>query len=277
MNKAQQEIVDKIIEQIEAGVCPWRKPWITGGIVSHCTGKVYSALNRMLLKNAGEYITFHQVSAEGGRIKKGEKGQQVFFGSFINKTKDGEPVLDSDGNPDRYYCLKRFYVWSVEQTEGIERKYPEEAKNNIAPNEAAREIIKKYLERSGVKAVTSDQDKSFFSPSEFKVSVPPMGRFQSTAGFYSTLFHELVHSTGAAMSRDLGDGFGTKSYSREELVAEIGSSMLMAKCGMLESIPNSAAYLSGWASALKEDKTISITYAASKADKAVNYILTGEK
>ena len=97
--------------------------------------------------------------------------------------------------------------------------------------------------------------------------------------YYSTLFHEMVHSTGTK-SRCNRDGivdmnyFGSHEYSKEELVAEIGSAILCAKVGLTSErvMENTSAYCKSWAKKLKSEPKW-IVWAGGQAEKAVNYIL----
>ena len=84
------EITNRMIAEMEQGIIPWRKPWMAAGAaISHTTGKPYSLLNQMLLGRAGEWLTFKQVNAEGGYVRKGEKAHMVVFWKWI-ETKDEE-------------------------------------------------------------------------------------------------------------------------------------------------------------------------------------------
>jgi len=99
----------------------------------------------------------------------------------------------------------------------------------------------------------------------------------STAEYYSTVFHELTHSTGhpTRLNRlTRSSFFGTEDYSKEELVAEIGASALVNHAGLetSRSLRNSVAYIQNWLSVLKNDKRF-IVSASGKAEKAVNLIL----
>ena len=79
-------VTDRIIAQMEQGVCPWSKPWVASGrAISHATGKPYSLLNQMLLGRPGEYLTFKQCQATGGRVKNGEKAHMVVFWKWIEQ------------------------------------------------------------------------------------------------------------------------------------------------------------------------------------------------
>ena len=107
--------------------------------------------------------------------------------------------------------------------------------------------------------------------------MPLLLQFREMAEFYSTAFHEGVHSSGhpSRLNR-LTDtaAFGGDEYSKEELVAELGSAFLMSFCGIEtpSSFQNNAAYIAGWLKALKDDKRLLIS-AAGKAEQAVRYIL----
>lgn len=145
---------------------------------------------------------------------------------------------------------------------------------------AAEAIIAEYVKREGVTLEHHEGDAAFYQPAADRIVVSLMKQFTETAEYYSTTFHEMVHSTGhmKRLARlDATANFGGEEYSKEELVAEIGSAALVNHAGLEtdKSFRNSAAYVQNWLQALKNDKRF-IVSAASKADKAVNYILTGQ-
>ena len=99
--------------------------------------------------------------------------------------------------------------------------------------------------------------------------------------YYNVAFHESVHSTmkenrcnRAEDRKEKLVAFGSNEYSKEELVAEIGSASLMNIIGIetSKSFRNSTAYIQNWLSVLKNDVRF-IVLASSKAEKAVSYIL----
>ena len=110
--------------------------------------------------------------------------------------------------------------------------------------------------------------------------MPEINQYSDVAEFYSTLFHESVHSTGhhTRLNRitDVAR-YGSESYSKEELIAELGASYLVNTAGIEtdSSFRNSAAYVNGWLAALKNDKRF-IVSAAGQAEKAVRLILAEE-
>lgn len=267
-------ITDRIIAQMDQGIIPWQKPWISSGkAISHATGKPYSLLNQMLLGRPGEYITFRQCQEAGGKVKKGEKSSLVCFWKWIEQ-EEGET-----GETKEVPFLRYYNVFHIDQCEGITAKHTQE---NTFPGgastvENAQNIIYDYLGRTGVKLLHQEGDRAFYRPSTDEIILPIRKQFVSTAEYYSTVFHELAHSTGhpSRLNRlDKVVAFGSDVYSKEELVAEIGAAALVNHCGLESptSFSNNAAYIQNWLSVLKGDKRF-IVSAAGKAEKAVNLIL----
>lgn len=265
-------VTDRIIAQLDQGIIPWQKPWIASNqAVSHTTGKPYSLLNQMLLGKPGEYLTFSQCQKEGGKVKKGAKSQIVVFWKWI-ETEDEETHEKKEVPFLRYYN-----VFHVDQCEGIAAKHATPIQANIKPDEEAERIISSYLTISGVTLCHQEGDRAFYSPSSDTVTTPLLKQFSDVAEYYSTAFHELTHSTGhiSRLNRlEKTAFFGSESYSKEELIAEIGSAALVNHCGLetASSICNSAAYIQSWLKVLRSDKRF-IVSASGKAEKAVDLIL----
>ena len=267
-------VTDRIIDQMEQGVIPWQKPWISNGkAVSHATGKPYSLLNQLMLGRPGEYLTFKQCQAAGGKVKKGAKSSMVVFWKWIEQE-------DEETHEKKEVPFLRYYnVFHIDQCEGIAAKHTTEAAfpDGAEVLETAQEIVYDYLSRTGVKLSHTEGDQAFYRPSSDEVVLPIRKQFVSTAEYYSTVFHELTHSTGhsSRLNRLARPSFfGTEDYSKEELVAEIGAATLVNHVGLETSgsIRNSAAYIQNWLKVLKDDKRF-IVSAAGRAEKAVNLIL----
>lgn len=277
MKKDVYEMVtDRIIEQLEKGYIPWQKPWtgVHDGAYNRISNKPYSLLNQMLLSKTGEYASFKQWTDLGGHIRKGEKAEIVTFWKLQpieEENEDGEKVI-------KQIPLLRYYnVFHISQVEGVEPKSIE--LNELQPIEEAEKIKTEYMQREHIKILEKVTDKAFYSPSLDYIQVPCKEQYQNIEEFYSTLFHEMVHSTGYKTRLDRLEAsniahFGTESYSKEELVAEIGSSTLVNKLGIesSKSFKNSTAYIQSWLRALRNDKKL-IVSASSRAEKAVKYIL----
>lgn len=280
------EVTDRIISEMEKGIIPWERPW-TGtldGAISHSTGKPYSLINQFLLGKPGEWLTWKQIQDEGGKVKKGSKARMVVFWKILNKeqTKDGAPVLGDDGKPKaKLVPVLRYYnVFHIDDCEGIEPKVKEGEMHAGEPIEAAEKTLNDYVAREGIKLILEKGNRAFYRPADDEIHLPLFEQFEKAAEFYSTAFHEATHSTGhpkrlARIKTGLdAASFGDESYSKEELVAEIGACSIMHRLGIEteSNFRNSAGYLQSWIKALKNDKHLLIS-AASKAEKAVEMIM----
>ncbi len=267
-----QTITDRMIAEMEQGIIPWKKPWMASGLaVSHTTGKPYSLLNQMLLGRAGEYLTFNQVRAEGGCVRKGEKASMVVFWKFLEKEDE------ETGETTQIPFLRYYSVFHIDQCDGISAKHIPQNANPATPDETAERIIAEYVQREGVTLEHREGNAAYYQPASDRIVLPLMKQFTETAEYYSTAFHEMVHSTGHMKRLARLDGtahFGSEDYSKEELTAEIGSAALVNHAGLETpgSFHNSAAYIQNWLSVLKDDKRFIIS-AAGKAEKAVTFIL----
>ena len=267
-----QAITDRIISEMEKGTIPWLKPWISSGAaISHSSGKPYSLLNQMLLGRPGEYLTFKQVQEEGGKVKKGERASMVVFWKWIEEK-------DPETEEVKQIPFLRYYnVFHIDQCEGLTAKHTESLPEAAEPDAAAEAIIAAYCSKSGVQLNHQEGDRAYYTPSTDSITLPARQQFKETAEYYSTVFHELTHSTGHKSRLDRLSkiaAFGSEEYSKEELVAEIGAATLNNVCGLetADSFRNSAAYVQNWLAALKNDKKL-IVSASGKAEKAVSLVL----
>ena len=267
-----QEVTNRIMEQLENGIIPWEKPWISAGnAVSHATGKPYSLLNQMLLGRPGEYVTFKQCQQEGGKVRKGEKSSMVVFWKWLEeKDPDTEEVKQIP-------FLRYFNVFHIDQCEGLTAKHTQKLPGTANADQTAEAIIAGYIQTSGVRLNHEAGDQAFYRPSTDSITLPLLAQFKEIAEYYSTAFHEMVHSTGHKTRLDRLEKtafFGSEAYSKEELIAEIGAATLVNHVGLetSRSFRNSTAYVQNWLRVLQNDKRF-IVSAAGKAEKAVNLIL----
>lgn len=278
MSKAIYEMVTKrIIEQLESGVIPWHKPWsgTKSGAYNRVTKKSYSLLNQMILQHSGEYATFKQWSDLGGKVRKGEKSEIIVFWKVYPKEQ-----TNADGEKEviNIPILKYINVFHISQIDGIE-PLKEEEREQIEPIEKAESVLNDYWNREHITVKHTAQNRAFYSPDRDLIQLPLFEQFESSEEYYSTAFHESVHSTmlKSRCNREEQNkivAFGGDDYSKEELTAEIGSANLMNIIGIetKRSFKNSAAYIQSWLRVLKNDIKF-IVSASSKAEKAVNYIL----
>lgn len=283
---AYEQITSQVVEMLESGnLAPWHRPWSTaaggsGMPRSLSTGKPYRGSNVFVLHMTAAargytspwWGTYKNISERGGQVRKGEKSTIVTFWKRI--TVDDK---DNPGTRKQVFFLNTYRVFNAEQADGLTTPplpaAPPPAER-IADCESA---LATYYGESGP-ALTFGGDQACYSPARDHVFMPERETFKSPEAFYGTWFHESVHSTGHAKRLARKDllsfhAFGDPSYSREELVAEMGAAFLAGMTGIAaETLPQSAAYLSSWIQVLKGDSKL-IVHAAAQAQKAAELIL----
>jgi antirestriction protein ArdC len=244
-------------------------------------GRSYHGVNYLLLAaskfETPIYGTFNQIRQNGGQVRKGEHGDIVVY---WDKFTPDEP--DEEGSMKPRFFLKYYRVFNVEQAhfddmgkakiEALSSKIL--GKNNL-PSEPAELIVKQMPNAPSI--VFTDQDRAFYAPYMDTVNVPNMKYFVTSDEYYSTLFHELIHSTGHKTRLDRfhansADETSKQNYSKEELVAELGASYLAAVAKLDHDLDNSAAYIKGWSRHLVDNPSW-IVWASKRAQSAANYIL----
>lgn len=266
-------VTNRILEQLEKGVIPWRKTWRGSEPRNFVTQKPYRGINTLLLPYGGEYLTFLQAKEAGGSVKKGEKSSMIVFYKPLK-------IEDKDTDEVKQIPFLRYSnVFHISQCEGVQTKMEPIALNSeIAPIQVAQDVINAYAARSGVLITHIEgSNRAYYSPSTDTITLPAIGQFESAEEYYSTAFHEAAHSTGhkSRLNRITDTAaFGSQTYSREELTAEIAACMVMNFAGVEipETFENSAAYIKSWSRKLKEDVK-AILAASSQAQKATDLIL----
>lgn len=269
-------VTERIIEQLENGVIPWQKPW-TGtksGAYNRVSRKPYSILNQMLLQHSGEYATFKQWTEAGGHIRKGAKSEIVTFWKIQlieEEEEDGTKVKK------QIPLLRYYHVFHISQVDGVEPKEKIELQE-LEPIEEAERVKREYMDREHLKIYEKITDKAFYTPTFDYIEIPCKEQYKNVEEFYSTLFHEMIHSTGYykrlnRLESGASAGFGSETYSKEELTAEIGSAMILNRLGIEtdRTFRNSTAYIQNWLQVLRNDNKF-IVSASSKSEKAVKYI-----
>ena len=275
-------VTNRIIEQLENNIVPWEKPWqgTIEGAFNRVSKKPYSILNQMLLKYDGEYASFKQWKDLGGHIRKGEKSEMVVFWKMYpikEKQDDGTEIIKT------IPLLKYINVFHISQIDGVE-PLKQKVIHDIEPIDKAEKILNDYWNRENITIEHVKGDKAFYSPMFDKIQLPLFEQFKQSEEYYSTAFHESIHSTMKTSRCNRQEdrkgkvvSFGSEEYSKEELVAEVGSAQLMNMVGIetTKSFRNSTAYIQSWLKVLRNDNKF-IVSASSKAEKAVNYILSNQ-
>jgi antirestriction protein ArdC len=271
-------VTNRIIESLEQGIIPWKRPWTSGDTHPHnlVTRKPYRGVNVLLL-GPGRFaspfwLTFRQALSLGGAVQKGAEGTPIVFW----KIKNGDAADEGDADNGRRFILRYYTVFNAEQCEGIDIPVLDPPIHNVEPIAHCENIIAAWHGKPTLYLDDENQAKAFYRRDTDAVYMPIRNRFTDAAHFYGVLFHELAHATGheKRLNRTHGERLADELYSKEELVAEIGSAFLCAVAGISnEAIEiNAAAYVQNWISVLKADSRM-VVLAAAQAQKAVDLIL----
>lgn len=270
----------QILAQLEKGNIPWKMPWKTDFPINLVSKREYEGFNwwSLMLEQmlhgykSNVWATFNQISQAEGKVKKDEKSTMVVFWKVLEyqsktrKDKNGKPAIE------KVPLLRYYRVFNLDQTEGITIKAEE---YKVQKNESAEAIIEHYKKQLPIKY---GGNRAYYVPKDDYIRIPNREQFHSEDEFYATNFHEMTHSTGHKtrlnrFGEDYSAHFGSETYSKEELIAEMGSAYLCARTGILpNTVQNTGAYINSWLKALQNDKTLLVS-AGGKAQKAVQFIL----
>ena len=274
MRDAYQEMTDKLIELVDdAG--KWSPPWHSMNLdmpQNAKTKSAYRGLNVMMCwmtamskgYSSQRWATYNQWNDLGGKVKKGEKGTQIVF----FKTDERE---DKNGDKQKVMISKISYVFNANQVEGDCAAEPTPPKS-IGEGERIN-MIETFVRMTGAK-ISADRNMACYIPSTDTICMPAFENFKDAPHYYSVLFHELVHWTGAKdrLDRNLSTKFKSDAYAMEELVAEMGAAFLAAEWQIANHTrQDHAAYLKSWLEIAKKDKMALFT-AAAQAAKAADFL-----
>lgn len=269
MGSAYMTIIEAVIKQLENGIIPWKAAY-NHIAKSHSTGQAYSLLNQLLLERPGEYWTFNQVQNANLRIRKGAKASRCVFWKILKVDK---PEEQSKNIP----YLRAYNVFHESDIEGLVIHEPDEID---ADYDKADNIVATYLMMNPELELVEKTRITFppsYSPKYDRVCIHNISDFKSKSEYYSTLFHELVHSTGHKNRLDRIVDLEDRTpddYSKEELVAEIGASMLCSMCNIQTTIEGEVSYCANWANRLKDNQKW-LLWAGRRAEEAIEYMSIG--
>lgn len=273
----KQHVTDTIIEQIEAGTPPWRKPW-TGGMLSASfplrhNGEAYQGVNVLMLWatamrrqfNSARWMTFKQARDLGGSVRKGEAAaKSVYYGTYEKEV---------DGEAETFRVAKWFNVFNADQIDDLPEEFyilpdpPRPLGTEKNPH------LDTFFAAIGAQVITSDEARAYYDPQKDLIHMPPVSTFYDVGGYYGTLSHEIGHYVLADHRIGQQKKFANQSeYAMGELEAEIFSAFLAVHLGFEPHFDQTASYVEGWLKALKQDKN-AIFRAAAQAQKAFDYVL----
>lgn len=265
MSKVAQIIADKFITAMETTkALPWQKQFVSLMACNAVSKKPYRGINILLTSAFGadsEFITFNQAKAAGGVIKKGSKGIPICFYS---------KVTDKANPTAKPFMFMRYYnLFNLSDVEGGNIKRRELPNKSFSPDELAEKIAA----AAGV-PIKHGTNQPCYIPAKHEVNMPLPAQFKTTANYYKTLFHEVTHALSKDVGVKLECNFGSDSYGKEELIAELGANLFLTHCGIDAAglFDNSQAYFEGWLGRIKGDAQLLIS-AASQAQKRYDILM----
>ncbi len=295
LNKMREQIASEFIAALQKDVIPWHKDWCgVGAPYNGATGRGYRGLNYFWLAYVAmekgfsdpRWCTFKQAKDKGWKVNKGEKGTRVEFWSLYDTEKKRKLTpamvkqlrdsLPPDEFEDRVKPISSvFTVFNGDQLDGIpELPKPEQSAFSTDELIAVRDRLLTNMNLE----LREGGNRAYYSPSHDYVRMPKMEQFVSAYGYMSTFLHESAHASGAAhrLNRDLTGEFGSESYAKEELRAEIASAFTASATGInYEQSPkmeNHAAYIQSWIKVLENDPN-ELFRAIKDASKISDYLI----
>ncbi|WP_084582973.1 ArdC family protein [Sphingomonas azotifigens] len=278
------EVTARIIAELEQGRLPWVQPW--NAARCPCTmprnavsARAYSGINVLILwaaaieggYGAQRWLTYRQAEAAGGHVRRGEKGTVVCYADRFTPKDEAEKAQGEDREARTIAFLKRFTVFNVDQCDGL----PEAMTSNPVLPDPVLAIAEadRVIAASGADFRIGGS-QAYYSPLQDVVQVPPQAAFHDPVNWYRTALHELGHFTGhrSRLDRDQSGAFGSASYAKEELVAEMAAAFTCASLGIVPTVRHSD-YIGSWLAVLRGDEK-AIFRAASAASKAADFLLS---
>lgn len=292
-NTVRDALAQEFVKALSQDQIPWHAMWASQRAYNATNNKNYRGVNALWLSyQAAEkgftdprWCTFKQAKDAGWNVKKGEKGTHIEFWSIYDtknkKTltlEEADKIVraDEDRKEDMRVTARSYVVFNAAQIEGI----PELAKQasvDIVNIRAQRDVL---LQNMGL-SFSEGGDKAFYRPSDDSITMPPDSAFKDEYGYMSVFLHECGHATGHAtrLNRDLSGTFGSESYAKEELRAEIASAFTSQALGFQAGefdqaahMENHKAYIQSWAKAIK-DAPNELFAAIKDAEKISDYLI----
>lgn len=270
-----KQVTEKLIVQMEAGVCVWQQPWVSSNRFQPMNGvteRLYKGWNRMYLgllqyelgTEDPRWFTYKSAAGVGGQVRKGEKSTTIVY---------NKPITDK-ADPDKKFWLLAFHkVFHASQCDGLP------VLEDVVLPEQERDCDFEGVHKlegwigENLKGYEPDGDRACYYPSRDTIEMPPPESFHKASWWLQTLAHEVIHSTkgeGRLNRRDVTEG----KYAKEELVAEFGAAMLCGMFGVEPDLEQSASYLRGWADKCREEPSLLVS-AANAAERACDYVYNG--
>lgn len=297
-DKMMETFVESLVKRLEEIKVDWKQPWINPAALEpprNIDGRPYGGMNTFFLMLERQekgyemplWMTYLQAEKMGVNVRKGEHGFPVFFYHQLIKDKDKNVISEDEfrnlSKEEQEECTRRwnmtvYRVFNVSQTnmqemkpdiwQKFSEKFNDATRFRNVGEDGYRNLELDYMLDKGLwlcPIETKISPDAYYSISKDTIVVPEMKQFVDNESFYSTLLHEMAHSTGAEsrLDRLKPQKFGSEEYAREELVAELTSVVAGASLGVSRTVKEeSVAYLQSWLDCLKKDPSFIRTIVA---------------
>tara|TARA_Y100000310_G_scaffold337335_1_gene424161 strand:+ start:29 stop:874 length:846 start_codon:yes stop_codon:yes gene_type:complete len=276
-NSVATIVTNQVIEGLKGGRIPWHKEWEEGATTPHnfTSGHAYRGVNVLLAREYCQrhqwqhplFASYKQIATAGGQVTKGSKG------NIITYWRTGElETEDENGqiSTKKTFVLRYYNVFNIGQTDMQADDYIKTFAHES--DTTAEELLHRH--QPTIQSLTSANP--CYRPSEDVMELPGLDLYKQQSDYYSVAFHELTHWSGhqSRLNRLLSSLEGNKqSYSKEELIAEMGANMLSFECKLETAVPdNSIAYIQNWLKSLQDNPNM-VIQASSKAQQAFDYLI----
>ena len=270
-------ITNIVLQKLKEGVIPWRSSFRGHRLpnTNWKSKKAYHGINALMTSLMGYHspywLTFNQIKEyDKAKLRKGSKGTPILFAKYIE-------YEDNDGDTQTKSIYKRSYVFNLQDIDGIDCPVMAKMDSLELLDFSPMDVCEKFLEElkpNLCRIEYVDRTKASYSPMLDRIEIANPELFQTEEDYYSTLFHEITHSTGhsSRCDRNLTGSKKSKVYAKEELIAEIGASFMCAETGILNrTVDDNTAYIQYYLKTLRDDPTM-VVRASSKAQQAVDWL-----
>lgn len=276
-----EEVTKKIVFSLSQNDIPWRKPWVTPiskDIINYVSRKPYKGINRLLLMEPGEYLTFKQCEKAGGKIKQGCKGKlRIIYHEFIPAAdKEEYERLITEGKSAKHLVqlvASRGYVWHINDTEGVESKYQAtEHAPASHPTDMAEFIINQWKGTNYISINETETDQCSWDKAKRNIIVPKKEQFTYEEEWFSTVFHMMIKASSDLENKEIKES--KNAEAKKELMEEIGASMMLNAVGLThkETETNIQSKCREWAQLLNKDYRLIVTVCSAAEKKAAELL-----
>jgi antirestriction protein ArdC len=294
MRANREKVTRRLIDAMsEHDGMPWQKGWSDVSVMpfNAASGSRYHGGNIVNLMLAAmerdtqdpRWMTYKQIQDAGYRLRKGAKSEVVEYYDFAEvkdpqvETADGDETGVDDVVERKLRAVRTTLVYNGADVVGLAAYVkPKDVQHQPIAQALLASLPVDLVHRSLPARPGHPANRAFYSPAEDRITLPLMETFNGMPEYYATVFHEVAHWTGAVsrLNRELlSFDASSESYAREELRAEMASTMLCSMLGIHSDIKNHARYLDAWIQYLEKDQN-EIFRAAADAEKIVNYVFS---